>query len=139
MAYERSDVPVTRSQSEIRKLIMANGGTGIAFVSQTEPRIEGVEATVALDGKTYRIRLAVPIRSDVEGRKLEQEERRIWRVLFYHIKNTYETALSGVIDLGELLLPFVVTDDGRTIGQRMVERLPEAVSKGPLMLTTGKS
>ena len=138
MAYEHTLVAVDKSQGKIRQLIMKHGGTGIAFVSQIKPRIEGVEATISLDGKTYRIRLAVPIRMDLDDKKLEQEERRIWRVVFYHLKNTYETAMAGVVDLRELLLPFVVTNDGRTIGQRMLERLPEAVKTGRLLTAGGE-
>jgi len=41
MAYENTKVPVMQSQSEIKKLVMMRGGSGVAFFSH--PPMEGFE------------------------------------------------------------------------------------------------
>ena len=125
MAYEHSQVSVDKSQSAIRKLMTAHGATNIAFASALDPRMEGFQATVILEGKPYGIRIAVPVRDKKNEKLQDQENRRVWRVLYHHIKGTFEAADSGVIDIRELLLPFLVTKDGRTVGQRILADMPK--------------
>ncbi len=120
MAYERTDVPISDSQSGIRKLVYAHKGTGISFISQ--PPREGFEALVTMNDIGYHIRVMATAQ---EGRNREQEERRVWRVLFYHLKAMFEAADSGVIAVEDIILPYIVTPDNRTIAEHMKPKLAE--------------
>jgi hypothetical protein len=108
--------------------MMAHGASNIAFASSIDPRMEGFQATVILDGKPYGMRVAVPIKEKQNEEIQDQENRRVWRVLYHHMKAVFEAADSGVIDIRELLLPFLVTTDGRTMGQRILQDLPKAIA-----------
>lgn len=125
MAYEHTIVSVDKSQGAIRKLMTNHGATNIAFASSVDPRMEGFQATVILEGKPYGIRVAVPVRDKKNEKLQDQENRRVWRVLYHHMKATFEAGDSGVIDIRELLLPFLVTKDGRTLGQRVIQDMPK--------------
>jgi hypothetical protein len=148
MAYEATSVSVSRSQEEIRKLIMGNGGTGIAFVSQRDPLTEGFEAMMSIDGKPYRVRIVAKVKkvennsrarryrgryiqakSDNEAQ--ETEFRRVWRVLFYHLKSVYEASNSGVMEFREIIMPYVVTHDGRTVAEHILPKLDQAIAGRP--------
>lgn len=127
MAYENTVVAVTKSQDKIRQLIMKNKGTGVAFVS--EPPMEGFQAKVLIDGQTYTIRIQAEIK---QGRRdPEKEGRRIWRVLFHHLKDIFEASNSGVMEFRELILPYIVTNDGRTVAQCILPKLDLAIQGRP--------
>jgi len=51
----------------------------------------------------------------------------VWRVLYHHMKAVFEAADSEVIDVRKLLLPFLVTKGGRTIGDIVIENMPKAL------------
>lgn len=132
-AYEDTDVPVARSQEQIRRLVLENGGTGIAFICQ--PPIEGFEALLTVDGKTYRIRIVATCRQHKSPDRVAQEERRVWRVLFFHLKAVFEASRSGVLELREMILPYIVVADGRTIAQHILPNVEKAlIGKPNLML-----
>lgn len=102
----------------------------MAFVMQ--PPAEGFEAMVVIDGATYRVRVMAQCK---ESRDAEQERRRIWRVMFYHLKSVYEAADSGVMEFRELMLPYIVMPkSGKTIAQHLIPKLAEAVSGNPARL-----
>ena len=103
----------------------AHGATNIAFASASDPRMEGFQATVVLEGRPYGIRVAVPVKEKKNEKLQDQENRRVWRVLYHHMKAIFEAGDSGVIDIRELLLPFLVTKDGRTLGQRVIQDMPK--------------
>jgi hypothetical protein len=119
MAYEGTVVAVSKSQGAIRELIYAHKGTGVMILSQ-RPR-EGFEAMVTIADMPYHIRIMATCRElDKYKRRLsdkerEQEERRVWRVLYWHLKAMFEAADSGVIDIRDVIMPYVVTRDGRTL------------------------
>lgn len=126
MAYEQTRVAVPKSQDKIRTLILRNKGTGVAFISQ--PPMEGFQAVMPIEGKTYTIRISARCK---EKRDQEQEARRIWRVLFHHLKDIFEAANSGVMDFRELILPYIVTNDGKTIAQHILPKLDQAIEGKP--------
>lgn len=153
MAYENTEVLVSRSQEGIRKLIMSRRGGKVAFLS--DPPSEGFTAVVEIDGLPYQIRLMgvcqEPPQEKVRayrGRKTstkettdrfrqkftESEERRIWRVLFYHLKSVFEAADSGVMEFRELILPYIVTKSGRTIAEQLLPHLADAIERNPARL-----
>lgn len=153
MSYETTEVPVSRSQEGIRKLIMSRRGGKVAFVS--DPPREGFTAVVEIDGLPYQIRLLGVCREAPQekarmyrGRKIatkdttdkfhqkftEGEERRIWRVLYYHLKSVFEAANSGVMEFRELMLPYIITKSGRTIAEQIIPHLSEAIERNPARL-----
>ena len=143
MAYQNTEVPVARSQEGIRRLLRDHGGFSFAAVSQDDPTgehggIEGFEAQIMLDAQPYRIRVLAnvpkcPERSNRVYRGSagltakqkndfrERAEKRIWRVLFYHIKAMFEAADAGVLEFRELMLPYlVIPKTNRTIGKELL-------------------
>jgi hypothetical protein len=146
MAYEKTDVAVSKSQDQLRKLIMGHKGFAFAAISQRpngvtqEISTEGFEAQVLIDGKPFQIRVIAnlkrPNKYATEKQKahfLDQEERRIWRVLYYHMKSVFEAADTGVMEFRELMLPYVVTGSGRTVAEILVPRLDAIVSSSRLL------
>jgi hypothetical protein len=135
MAYESTKINVAKSQGKIRELIYSHAGTGVLIVSQ-RPR-EGFEAMVTIGDLPYHIRVMATCKDQTyDGRKhkrtsselskaFEQEEMRVWRVLYWHLKAMFEAADSGVIDLRDVILPYVVTRDGRTLSEHLVPRMQE--------------
>ena len=152
MAYENTAVPVSRSQEGIRKLIMSRKGGKVAFIS--DPPHEGFTAIVEIDGLPYQIRLMGVCRDAPQektrmyrGRKIalkettdkfrakfsEEEERRIWRVIYYHLKSVFEAADSGVMEFRELMLPYIVTKSGQTVAEKLLPHLADAIERNPAL------
>lgn len=133
MAYAGTKVPMSQSQQEIRRMIYAHKGTGVSFVSQ--PPREGFEALVTLNEVGYHIRVMATAKK-VQDR--EQEERRVWRVLFWHLKAMFEAADSGVIAVEDIIMPYIVTPDGHTISEHIKPKLAELRNMtGDKLLTAG--
>lgn len=124
MAYENTRVPVVNSQSEIKKLVMLRGGSGVAFISH--PPMEGFEALMPIEGVTYKIRIVASV--PLDSRDIERDQRRIWRVIYYHMKSVFEAAASGVMEFREMMLPYIVTKDDKTVGQHILPKLEQALS-----------
>ena len=137
MAYENTEVPVARSQEAIRKLVMGNNGTGVMFWSK--PPREGFEAFIPLDGVSYHVRIQAEVKKSRKDKDGEASTRRIWRVLFYHMKSVYENANSGVMEFREMMLPYIVTSDGMTIAEKLIPHLAKAIESRPeRLLAAGK-
>ncbi len=137
MSYEDTRVSVADSQGGIRKIVYAHKGTGISFVSQ--PPREGFEALVTMKDQSYHIRVMATCQDArthtragfrrrtqnmIDSDKL-QEERRVWRVLYWHLKAMFEAADSGVIAVEDIIMPYIVTPDGRTIAEHVAPKLAE--------------
>jgi hypothetical protein len=139
MAYEKTGVAVDKSQAGIRKLVMGRKGSKIAFIS--EPPREGFQAEVLIDELPYMIRVFGEVKRPNTGRTdkqratwLDQEHRRIWRVLFYHLKSVFEAADSGVMEFRELMLPYIVTKSGQTVAECIVPQLAKNIELNPARL-----
>jgi hypothetical protein len=121
---------------------MSRQGSKVAFIS--DPPQEGFEAVVIIDNAPYRIRLigickAPPVvrkrrvrGGNIISRETSQgfrddfrrsEERRIWRVLYYHLKSIFETADSGVKELRELMLAYIVLPNNKTMAEHLIPQL----------------
>lgn len=129
-AYGTTSVPVERSQSGIRELVMTRGGSGIAFIEQ--PPMEGFHCLMPIEGVTYTVRIQAQIPKDT--RDAEQERRRIWRVLYYHIKSVFESSASGVLEFREMMLPYIVTANNQTVAERILPTLEKAIQTNPARL-----
>lgn len=144
MAYETTEVAVSKSQDAIRKLIYAHRGTGLMLVSR--PPQEGFEAFITLAETPYHIRIMATTKDqhlDKNGwsrsdsayeRAREQEERRVWRVLYWHLKALFEATDSGVIDLRNVIMPYVVLRDGMTLADHVKPKLPILMTLDPAHL-----
>jgi len=117
-------------------MVYAHKGTGVSFVSQ--PPREGFEALITLNNEAYHIRVMATCKK-VSERDREQEERRVWRVLFWHLKAMFEAADSGVIAVEDIILPYIVTPDGRTISEHIAPKLAEVrgMDSGRLLAAGG--
>jgi hypothetical protein len=147
MSYEGTSVAVSKSQDSLRKLLLRHEGSSVAFIS--EPEKEGFQAMVMLDGKLYNIRLMAKMRKfepkTIKGRyyqgrwipprtvqdKREGEARRIWRVIYYHMKSVFDSADSGVLEFRELILPYLITKDGQTVAEHILPKLDQALAGRP--------
>jgi hypothetical protein len=136
MAYQDTKVPISQSQQGIRELVSRHDGTGISFMSN--PPREGFEALVTIAKQAYHIRVMATCKRvsehSVQGKRrapnvmrdlAHQEERRVWRVLYFHLKAMFEAADSGVIAVEDIILPYIVTPDGRTIAEHVAPKLAE--------------
>ena len=133
LSYDETRVPISQSQMEIRRMIYAHKGTGMNFMSQ--PPREGFEALVTMGEQGYHIRVMATCRK-VSNR--DQEERRVWRVLHWHLKAMFEAADSGVIAVEDIIMPYIVTPDGRTISEHIKPKLAELRNlTGDKLLTAG--
>lgn len=132
MAYETTRVAVSKSQEQIRRMIYAHKGTGVTTISQ-RPR-EGFEALVTFGGESYHIRIMATCKKKESEKGREQEESRVWRVLYHHLKAMFEAADSGVIDMRDVIMPYVVTPDGRTLSEHVMPRMKEIQSNPERLL-----
>ncbi|HEY2351962.1 MAG TPA: hypothetical protein VGH83_05595 [Candidatus Acidoferrum sp.] len=143
MAYESTEVAVSKSQEAIRKLVYAHRGTGLMLVSR--PPAEGFEAFIEIEKTPYHIRVMATCKNQKFDRNghmrtgglakaIEQEERRVWRVLYWHLKAMFEAADSGVIDLRNIVMPYVVLRDGLTLADHVQPRMKELVTMDPARL-----
>jgi hypothetical protein len=158
VSYKTTEVPVSRSQEGIRKLIMSRLGSKVAFIS--DPPLEGFEAQVTIDKVPYRIRIMGVCKEAPASRQRRtrgghsilretteefradwkvSEERRIWRVLFYHLKSIFDSSDSKVIELRTLLLSFIVTKDGHTVAEHILPKLAFAIAGNPARLLSDHS
>jgi hypothetical protein len=133
MAYEQTSVAVPKSQDKIRQMLIAHKGGSVAFIS--DPPLEGFQALVPIEGKTYSVKIMARCR--VEKKDKEQEVRRIWRVLYHHMKSIFEAADSGVMEFRELMLPYIMTHDGKTVAEHILPKLDSALAGRPERLLPG--
>lgn len=131
-AYRTTSVTVERSQSAIRDLVMTHGGSGIAFIEQ--PPMEGFHCLMPIEGVTYTVRIQATVPKD--ARDVARERRRIWRVLYYHLKSVFECSASGVMEFREMMLPYIVTANNQTVAERILPTLEKAIQSNPARLLT---
>jgi hypothetical protein len=147
MSYEGTEVPVSKSQESIRKLIYAHKGTGLMLVSR--PPAEGFEAFIDIEKTPYHIRIMAQckdVSKDRWGTKktataqrnaTEKEERRVWRVLYWYLKAIFEAADSGVVDVRNVIMPYVVLKDGRTLSDHIQPRMSQLMTMDTSRLLGG--
>lgn len=129
MAYEDTQVPVAKSQQKLRELLLKNKGGRVALIS--DPPAEGFQAMVQIDGKDYNIKIMATCKEKFSQAGKEQEERRVWRVPFHHVKGIFEASKSGVMEFREMMLPYLITNDGRTVAECILPKLDGALADRP--------
>lgn len=140
MAYETTTVPVERSQGEIRKLLSDYGASSFAFGEETDSG--GVRwAAVSFAHAGHRVRMRVPHKpldeqalkskarrahtrtlDDFTALAVEQEAKRIWRVMAWNLKARLVAVEEGVETFEEAFLAHLLNEQtGMTIYQQLVE------------------
>lgn len=138
MAYAHTTVSVARSQDQLRKLLQRYGASTFEF---GEGVVDGQQmAAVAFVAHGYRVRIRVPlkppvaeaVRSAAKRRKagpddahaslVEQEAKRIWRVLPWNVKARLEAVEEGVETFEEAFLAHLIDErSGRTIYEHLAQ------------------
>lgn len=156
MAYEGTTVPVEKSQGEIRSLLMKHGATGFAFGEETSTN--GLSwAMVQFQHQSRRVRLRVllkPVdqnllarkyqrarsrsREDIERELVEQEAKRIWRVMAWNLKARMVAVTEGVETFEEAFLAHLLDErTGETIYEQLVNTGSVQLSAPLLQLEVG--
>jgi len=138
-AYSSTSVPIAKSQEGIRKMIYAHKGRGLMLISHA-PR-EGFEALMQINNVEYRVRIMATCKIETHRgpgytrkssgqieKQTEQEERRVWRVLYWHLKALFESSDSGVIDIRDVIMPYVVMPNGETLSERIMPQLEKVLA-----------
>lgn len=140
MAYETTTVPVERSQGELRKLLAGYGCDRFAFGEETDSA--GMRWAAVSFGRTGRqVRMRVPhkpvdarkvsqklmrsrskTRADVEAEMVDQEGRRIWRVMAWNLKARLVAVEEGVETFEEAFLAHLLDErTGMTIFEQLAQ------------------
>lgn len=146
MAYETTAVSVEKSQGEIRKLLYAHGARNFSF-SETEVE-ETAWAAVDFIHQEQRVRMRVPLkpidqrliaqkvqraqtrtREEIERQFIDQEAKRIWRVIFHGLKARLVSVEEGVETFEEAFLAHLVDPMS---GLTMWEAMKGVVESGAL-------
>lgn len=147
MAYDNTEVPVSKSQEQIRTVVYGHGGSALSLISH--PPYEGFEAIVTLEKTPYHIRIMATcqdVKQDKYGKTrtgaaltnaITREEKRVWRVLFWYLKAMFEAADSGVVDIRSIILPYVVTADRRTVADHLVPQMANLMKGDPTLMLGG--
>ena len=75
MSYENTEVPVSRSQEGIRRLIMSRKGGRVAFIS--DPPQEGFTAIVEIDSQPYQIKLMGLVKDSPQEKTRKYQGRTV--------------------------------------------------------------
>lgn len=123
----RTEVPVDRSEQEIKRVLREYGATKIGTMS------EPGRATLYFDVKGREVQIAIPMpktaapdvpRQTRATRDADAEERRRWRVLVLWTKGMFEAVNSGIMTFDQAFLGYlVVPGKGTTIGSMIVPNL----------------
>lgn len=134
MAYETTTVPVEKSQGEIRKLLASNGCARFAFGEEMDSA--GLRwAAVSFAHAGFAVRMGVPhkpvderalrgkvmraqrrTRGEIELEMVEQEAKRIWRVMAWNLKARLVAVQEGVETFQEAFLAHLLDErTGMTI------------------------
>ena len=102
---ERTQVPVSKSKTDIEKLVHKYGADGFGIMSM------GSAAQIAfrLKGRNILFRMSIP-----EG---EPKARARWRALLLTIKGKLESAECGIESFEDAFLANIVMPGGQTVGE----------------------
>lgn len=137
--YEDTPVAADKSKAEIRTLLLKYGVEQYGIMEDAHQAVIGFSRK----GRTIRIEVPIPPQpllrdhwSTAEKgrvrRAWQQEEQRIWRVVFHWIKNQLEAVESGFRTFEQAFLPETVLTDGRTLGEWAEPQIDEMLRTGKL-------
>lgn len=134
MAYESTTVAVEKSQGEIRRLLVSFGASEFNFGETNMPGEAGRWTAVSFTHGGHTVLIRVPLKAptdrdrklmgerarrartrsitEIENEHWDQEQRRIWRVLFWSLKSRMVAVEEGVETFEQAFLAHLV--DPRT-------------------------
>ena len=135
-AYEGTHVPVSRSQEQIRDLLIRHGARGVQFTEDFSAgrvsfRCVREEEREAPDGKRVTIplvvRMAIPLAPDARAwirlkgdpERRARRERQVMRALFYYLKSQFEAVSFGLRTFEDVFMADLELRDGLTIGDHV--------------------
>lgn len=125
MYAKQTRVPIEQSKCSLEKMLRKAGASQIGTFSDAN------HASVVMFRLEERfVKLKIAPRSD--ARNLEQEERRVWRVLLLLVKAKIETIEAGLSSVEREFLADVMTADGRTVGEVMRPALAASYESGKM-------
>ena len=148
MAYaETTSVSVEKTRAEIETLISKSGATHFAYMTTPEAAIIGfrfadrqLKFVVPLPSRTDKKFTTRMVRgyqkqNDINAayKLWEQACRSRWRALLLCLKAKLEAVQVGITTIDQEFLAHIVTENGLTIGQRLLPQLGNLPS-GPLLL-----
>jgi hypothetical protein len=148
VSYARNTtVTEDRSRQEIERLLMKYGASRFGCMSDYEHRIALIEFTY--QRIVIEMRIPLPdasanqfartptglVRSETEQNRLYQQEvRRRWRSLSLALKAKLIAIEDGITTFENEFMPYMITDDGRTLGERFMHLIATAQKTGRLCL-----
>ena len=102
--YQGTNVPVSRSQTMIEKMLQSHGAVKIHFFKDLEKDevILAWERKFILDGKP----VVQPLAHHIEFR--DKKEAQVYRALYYHLKAKFEAVDFKIVSFEEEFLPYFV-------------------------------
>ena len=143
-AYQHTSTPVSKSQEDIKKILIKYGASGVQFLENWQEKILIVKFLYIINTCDYFVIFKVPIpqagtetatgrpRAATQTKKeQEQFERGIWRAIFWAIKSRMESIEFGIETFQEAFLShFEIPGSNIQIGEILIPRL----EKGNLKL-----
>lgn len=123
----KTKVPVVQTRNEIERLVEQHGADQFVYFSHAA-RSAIIGFRIA--GRSMRITLPLPGDEFQEDQR-RQVERQMWRVLLLVVKAKLEAVAGGVSTIEQEFLAWMVTGDGRTVGEIV---LPQFKKGGALSL-----
>lgn len=137
MAYDSTKVPVEKSQSEIRKLLLSSGASRFVFGEEDRDGVHWVAIEFVHDG--HAVRMQVPLKTpddrplrekarratsrtyeQIRAEAFDQEARRVWRVLFWSLKARMVAVEEGLESFEQAFLAHLVDPaTGATVWQSL--------------------
>lgn len=128
-------VPVGRSRDEIESTLIRFGATGQLWARDDERGI--VVIAFKREGRTYKFTVPLPLlkefRMTPSGRfertekqaevARETEVRRRFRSLANYVKALLDAIDTGIIQVDEALLPYLVLGSGKTVYEHALQQL----------------
>lgn len=155
MAYESTTVAVSKSQEQIRDILVKHGAERFSFGEQTGSPIPGVAGSVGVEFvfENTMVRMHASLKApdgeemaDKERRSrtktleqvvveaVQQEAMRVWRVLHWCIKTRMEAIEEGLETFEQSFLPHIVDPSTQ---QTVWSLLQESVEAGAMRIGGG--
>lgn len=148
-----TEVPVDRSQSEIKHLLLRNGCDAIQWTEDTREGFVQVRFRFRVDSADYSFRLRINRPTNevlakdykrpptmpqlVEARA--KRWRALHRVLFLTLKAQFAAVDAGLVSVVEVLVPYLETSDGRVVADALIPKLRDIATGRVVNLLGGPS
>ena len=129
-------VPVSRTISQIQAKLVEHGARAVMMEYGADGRIKALAFNIKMPNKELPIRL--PINTVATLRVLQRQvaDREIaaayakddhayrvaWRNIFHWLSAQMALLETEMVQFEEIFLPYVITDDGRTLFKRLEEK-----------------